>query len=201
MASYGNGDERNAPLTTRWRLFSRTSMNTYIMSKHSNGVTVYAPLHIFGFQLLMPHSLLEADKFNNRFSCDNLPTNTADKLRYFRYKKALLQREVADFAGIDRCTYNSYENRIRDIIPLGKLSLVASILEVEIIDLLDDYNLFIYNGQGGQVKRLRTTIGLTQKEFGEKIKVNASTVKKWENERVRISKNSWKRIFKEEFSN
>ena len=195
MAHNGGRDECYATLSKEWRVFSQTSKNMYIMTFHSNGVQLYAPMYISSFQLLMPHSLVEADKFNNRFSLDNRPINTSDKLRYFRYKKALLQREVADFAGIDRCTYNSYESKIRDIVPLDKLSLVASIFEVDIVELLDDYNLFIYNGQGRQIKTLRLQLGQTQKEFGEKLKVNTSTVKKWENEKVRISKQSWMRIF------
>ena len=44
--------------------------------------------------LLAPHHLLEAEKFNIRYTDPAQITCMADKLRWYRYKKALLQREV-----------------------------------------------------------------------------------------------------------
>jgi len=61
-----------------------------------------------------------------------------------------------------------------------------------ITDLLDDYNLFLYNGQEQQIRKLRKSMGLTQYEFGKLYGVNRRTIERWENEKVQIFKSTWK---------
>ena len=79
------------------------------MVRHISEEVQFAPLLICNFKLLAPHHLLESEKFNISFSDTKEITKIADKLRWHRYKKALLQREVADYIGVDRGTYASYE--------------------------------------------------------------------------------------------
>jgi len=112
------------------------------MVRYDNGALRYAPLFIHSFNLFTPHKLVDAEKFNITYSDPSQLISTADKLRYYRYKKALLQRDIADYAGIDRSTYNSYEHDGRDYYPLQTMQKIAEILEVDIMDLLDDYNMF-----------------------------------------------------------
>lgn len=166
------------------------------MCRHSITGICFAPLYIHSVKLLQPHTLVEAEKFNIIYNEANLPTTTADKLRYYRYQKGLLQRDVADFADIDRSTYNSYESSERDSFPLDKMALVAQLLEIGIADLLDEYNLFIYHGQGLQIRAKRKAMGLTQFEFGKLYGVNKHTVTRWENDDVRIFKSTWEKLFK-----
>ncbi len=165
-----------------------------IMVRHSPEGVVYAPLYIHSFQLLLPHHQAEAEKFNGIVP-DKL-TSTADKLRFFRYKKALLQRKVAEYAGLDRSTYIRYESDM-DFYPPDKLYKITELLEVDITDLLDEYNTFIHNGQGQQMRVIRRQMKLTQKEFGKRFGVHGGTVKKWESESIRISKKLYCKIFKE----
>ena len=91
---------------------------------------------------------------------DKLKT-TAEKLRWYRYYNNLLQKEVADIIGIDRSTYIHYESTDHDLYPQDKLHLLANLYKIDITDLLDDYNLFLYNGQAKQIKALRDGLGLT----------------------------------------
>lgn len=72
--------------------------------------------------------------------------------------------------------------------PLDKLAKVAELLEVDISDLLDDYNAFLYRGQAGQVKALRIQMKLTQKAFAELFGVQITTVKRWEQGKIRMTK-------------
>lgn len=120
---------------------------------------------------------------------------TADKLRYYRYKTSLLQREIAEYAGINESTYASYENGDRDYYPLDKLSKIAELLKVDVTLLLDDYNRFLFEGQGSQIRRLRKNLEMTQVEFGKRYSVHGGTVKKWESGKVRIYKDTWKKLF------
>jgi len=107
-----------------------------------------------------------------------------------------LQRDVADYLGIDRGTYKSYEDNNRDYYPLDKLLKIADLFKVDITDLLDDYNRFLFEGQGNKTKALRKEMELTQSDFGKQLGVSAKTVRQWELEGVRMFKGTWETIFK-----
>ena len=55
---------------------------------------------------------------------------------------------LADYAGIDRSTYVHYEEYGKDLYPLEHMEKIAQLFEVPVDTLLDDYNLFLMNGQG-----------------------------------------------------
>ena len=93
----------------KWRVFFRLGEHMYIMIRYVSEEVEFAPLFLSSFALLAPHQLLEAEKFNLRFPDPSGITETADKLRWYRYKKALLQREAAAWIGVDCSTYQSYE--------------------------------------------------------------------------------------------
>ena len=60
--------------------------------------------------------------------------------------------------------------------------------------LLDDYNLFLRNGQGDQIKAIRTKLGLTQREYADKLGVSLGNLKHWEQNRKQIFKSTWERL-------
>jgi len=81
-----------------------------------------------------------------------IPT-TADKLRYYRYKNALLQKDVAAYAGIEHGTYITYESGKRRQYAPNELTAFAELFGVTMDDLLDDYNRFMLN-QGENFRRI-----------------------------------------------
>ena len=81
--------------------------------------------------------------FNLQFPDFSEITEMADKLRWLRYQKGLRQRDVADYAGIDRSTYVHYEEYSKDLYPLEHMERIAQLFEVPVESLLDDYNLFL----------------------------------------------------------
>lgn len=97
--------------------------------------------------------------FNLQFSDFAEISETADKLRWLRYQKGLWQRDVADYAGIDRSTYVHYEEYGKDAYPLEHMERIAQLFEVPVDSLLDDYNLFLRNGQGEQIKAIKRNWG------------------------------------------
>lgn len=171
----------------------------HIMTCHCLGGVKYAPLYIHSFQLLQPRRLLEAERFNIKYTDPLAIATVADKLRYYRHKKALRQRDVAEKTGIHLATYCAYEQEDRKIpYPFDKLSKIAELFGVEITDLLDRYNLFLYNGQGQQIQVLRQSLGLTKKEFGKLYGFHAHTVNQWENDNIQILKSTWVKLFDNE---
>ena len=157
---------------------------------------VCVPLFIHSFPFALPRSLTEAQKFFYLNPNPERINNTADKLRYYRHKNSLLQKDVADYAGIDRSTYIGYEDGQRDYYPLDKLQKIAELYNIEVSDLLDDYNRFLFEGQGQQIKTLRKGLKLTQSDFCQKLGVPLGNYKKWEQESVRIFKSTWEMLYK-----
>lgn len=164
------------------------------MARRSKDGYTFAPLYVHSFPFLRPHKLTEAEKFNIRYPDPSKIPTVADKLRYYRYKKSLRQRDVADYAGINRTTYAEYEKNA-DFIPLNHLTKVAELLEIDPRELLiDDYSRFLFEGQGKQIRAIRKSMKMTQNEFGKLMGVHGGTVKKWEAEKVQIQRGTYERL-------
>lgn len=164
------------------------------MVRHTIKAIAYSPLYIHSFRLVQPHTLVEAEKFNLRYSDPSQIDNTPDKLRWYRYQKGLLQRDVAEYVGMDRSTYSSYEEMGRDYYPIDHMRKLAELFEVPLGALLDEYNLFLYNGQGKQIKAMRAARKMTQAEYARRLGVPIGNLKQWEIDRVKIFKSTWERI-------
>ncbi len=137
--------------------------------------------------------MTEKEKFNLQYPTPDMINCIADKLRYYRYAKGLHQSQVADYVGIDRTTYINYEAGM-DYYPIDMLSKAAHLFEISLIDLLDKYHKFLYEGQGRQIREIRKNTKLSQQKIAEKLGVNVSTVKRWENDTIRIRKINLKNL-------
>ena len=171
------------------------------MVQNISGEVKFSPLFIHSFPLLAPHHLLESENFNIRFSDPSQITEIADKLRWYRYRKALLQREIAELIGIDRSTYIRYEEYGHDYYPIEHMKKLAGLYGVPVTELLDEFNLFLYNDQGKQIKEIRNRLGLSRKEYAKIIGVHPGSLKKWELNTVRIFKSTWERYFRSYIDN
>lgn len=161
----------------------------YFASRKKKEISIL-PLYNHKFRFLRPHKLSDAEKFNVQYPDPKMLTEIPDKLRYYRYRKCMLQRDVADSIGINRITYTHYEEKGRDYYPLNEMEKLAKLFEVDITELLDDYNTFLLNGQGEQMLKFRKSKNLTQREFAERFGVTRKMVNDWENEKCRLSKRS-----------
>ena len=189
--------ENHEPFGAKWSMFCRLKVRNYVLAANVAGTLKVAPLQILKFPVVLPHKFLDAEKFNLRFSDASEITEIADKLRWYRYQKGLRQRDVADYAGIDRSTYVHYEEYGKDLYPPEHMEKIAQLFEVPVETLLDDYNLFLRKGQGEQIKTIRTKLGLTQREYADKLSVSLGSLKQWEQNRKQIFKSTWEKYFKQ----
>ncbi|MDY3955117.1 MAG: helix-turn-helix domain-containing protein [Anaerovoracaceae bacterium] len=180
----------------KWHPLCHICDGWYAMLSNLSGKIRLAPLEILRFPLLAPRKLLDAQKFNIRYTDPSQITEIADKLRWYRYQHALMQKEVAEQIGIDRNTYIHYEEYGRDYYPIEHMEKLAGLYGVPVEDLLDEYNLFLYKGQGEQIQKIRQGLGLTQKQYAERLGVPLDHLKKWEQNHVRIYKSTWRSIFR-----
>ncbi len=182
------------PFAEKWRPLHRFGGRLVLMVRHTISGVVYAPIYIHSFRLVQPHTLVEAEKFNIRYTDVSQIDNIPNRLRWYRYRKGLLQREVADCVGMDYGTYRSYEEIGRDHYPIEYMKKIAQLFEIPLEELLDEYNLFLYHGQGQQLRAMRAARNMTQSEYAQRLGVPLGNLKEWEIEQVRISKSTWQRI-------
>ena len=121
--------------------------------------------------------------------------SVGDKLKWYRVKHDLMQKECASVMQIDRSTYSAYEDNAVDAYPLDKLQMIAAYYHIDITKLLDDYNLFLLNDQGRQVRALRQEMHMTRNAFAEHYHIPVDTIKNWEMNRTRMSKHSFVKLF------
>ena len=166
------------------------------MVRHTLGITKYAPLILQSFSFFTPHHFLESEKFNIRYANPSEITEVADKLKWHRYTNSLLQKDVAHKVGINRSTYVHYEESGRDYYPIEIMQKLAILYGVDVTELLDEFNMFLYNGQGEQIRQKRQTLNMTQSEYAKMLGVPLGTLKQWERNRVHIFKSTWEKYFK-----
>ena len=183
-------------LGPKWHSFCHLGNGMYIMVSNIAEGVQFGLLMIKSFPLLAPHHLAEVTKFNLEFPDPAQITETADKLRWYRYRKGRLQRNVADYAGIDRGTYTHYEEVGKDYYPVDKLGKIAELLDVEITELMDDYNLFLYHNQGKQIRARREALGMSVVQYAKHLGVQAGKLRRWENNQTQIFKSTWEKYFK-----
>lgn len=176
-----------------WEIVRTISENMFLMAAKNSEDRKYAPLYIHRFRLVQNSKQLAAEKFlkENRelLQIDNVP----DKLKWCRHKMGLMQKDVNAYLGLYRSTYARYEKAGKDYYPIEVMEKLARLYEVEVTDLMDRYNLFIYNGQGRQIKEHRKKKGMTQKEYAKMVGVSADTLKEWESDRIIMGKRFWEK--------
>lgn len=166
------------------------------MCKTEDGIVRYAPLCIHSFRLIAPRRLLEAQLFNQQYHSYEEIHNVQDRLRWCRHHMGLMQKEVADMIGITRGHYIDYEVGYVDYYPKEIVDKLAKLYQIPVDDLLDDYNRFLYKGQGKLIREYRESLGLKKKQFARLINLDPGTLRCWENDQKRMFKDSWEKYFK-----
>ncbi len=164
------------------------------MYHKDRGSIRYAPLLVQSIRLFNNRHLRKSQVFLSDNPAPEMLDTVSDKLKWYRVNNGLLQRDVAKAIEVDRTTYARYENNVLEAYPLDKLSKAAELFQIDVSLLLDDYNAFLYRGQGKQIKGMRKAMKLTQSQFSEYIKSPLGTLKKWEQEKSTIPKNTFKML-------
>lgn len=196
MALSGESDANQAPFSTMWKIYRKVSDRFYILYQYQFGRVTYAPLYIHSFCFTSNQYFIKVQNF----LCENPEpeklSTVSDKLKWYRYQKGFLQSAVAKAMGINRTTYSRYEENVLEAYPLDKLAKAAELFHIEITALLDNYNLFLYHGQGQQIKRLRKSLQLTQSQLAKYLDTPLGTLKKWEQDQVHIQKKTFEKLLR-----
>ena len=107
-----------------------------------------------------------------------------------------MQKEVAQRVGITRAVYFGMEDGTVDYWQPEMVDRLSKLFSVPLTDLLDEYNRFLYEGQGKSIKALRKKSGLGKKAFAKHLGISHSLLREWEQETKCVSKKSWEKYFR-----
>ena len=120
----------------------------------------------------------------------NLPS---DNLKYYRQRKQMTTRQLAEKLDIVPSTVVMYENGKRPI-PYDVAIKLADVLEIEASLLYDDFSRFLAVSYTKALKSVRTALGLSQKAFAERIGIVPSYYYKIEEGNRRPSRKVYQKI-------
>lgn len=192
-APFCSQDQKQHVFSDEWQTLKTFSKQLAILYRRNSNE--YAIRYVHTFMLHLPSRISEADSFMLLYHSPDELSTTAEKLKYFRLKNHLYQDTIAKFLQIKRGTYANYEDPLRDYSPIEHLQKLADFYHVPIDTLLDDYNRFLYNGQGSAIRSLRKSKNLTQRAFAQQMNLSVVTIQQWEWETCKISKNTYLKLF------
>ena len=116
-----------------------------------------------------------------KFCFESIPTDQtpAAMLRYYRQRKGLTTRQLAESVGIVPATLLMYE-RGKFPIPYPTAVAFADILEIDRNLLFDDFAQFMNYPYNDKLREVRKAYGLNQTNFAEKADICYSIYFKWE---------------------
>ena len=100
-------------------------------------------------------------------------------LRYYRQRKGLTTRQLAESVGIEPATVLMYE-REQFPIPYQTALAFADILEINRNLLFDEFAQFMNYPYSDRLREVRKAYGLNQADFAEKAGISLSIYSKWE---------------------
>lgn len=116
-----------------------------------------------------------------QFCFEGVPTKQtpAAMLRYYRQRKGLTTRQLAESVGIVPATLLMYE-REKFPIPYQTAVAFADILEIDRNLLFDDFAQFMDYPYSEKLREVRKAYGLNQTDFATKANICYSIYAKWE---------------------
>lgn len=124
-------------------------------------------------------------------------TEPHEKVKWYRLHHSLKQTDVSECIGTSKDTYIRYEQGKDVTLSPPQYDKLASLFNVPVECLLDEYNKFLYLGQGAQIKEFRKSHKITQVELARRLSIQTQRLKRWEQGKNRMSKNWWEKLFEE----
>lgn len=185
-----------APLQAEWHPVGSFGGGMALMVRSCGENVHVAPLLVRRFQLVAPYRLKDGQLFARKYKDYQQLTTVPDKLRWLRYSKGFLQSEVAEVIGVTRAVYSDIESGITQQIPIDAAAKLAQLYQVPVTELMDEYNLFLYDGQAARIRAYQELMGLKRKPFARAMGIPIRSLQDWESGKKTVSRKSWQRYFK-----
>ncbi|CZT56116.1 hypothetical protein BN3661_01203 [Eubacteriaceae bacterium CHKCI005] len=137
----GLAQEKEAPFswnTPKWCLFLKISDNLYVLSKQRNGRTIYSPFAIHRFLFLRPKKLTDA---KSNIPIQQCPRQQQTSCSITNIKNPCIFSDFPlNMQGLTKTSIFHYESPEHNYYLIDKLIQIAKLPDVNITDLLDEYN-------------------------------------------------------------
>ncbi len=129
---------------------------------------------------------------------DEATASIAEKVRFARITAGLEQEELAKMIEVDRTTLLRLENgQVTDEhTKTSTLIKIAVACGREATFCCDEYHSFMADGYGARIRKLRKENGWTQRIMSSRMGVALTTVKRWEQEKSRPSREHFEQLMK-----
>ena len=161
-------------------------------SDYFSDIFLYSPIYLFSailwceYDTILNHTDLYEYKHGKilihlNFCFEGCPTEQtpAAMLKYYRQRKGLTTRQLAESIGVVPATVLMYE-RERFPIPYQTAVAMAEVLEIDRNLLFDEFAQFMDYPYNDKLREVRKTYGLNQATFAEKAGISLSIYSKWE---------------------
>lgn len=181
-----------SPKWKLWRLFDHLSI---FYSESSSGIK-YCTFYRHSIPLYISEHSKARDRYNLlQDNPDNIE-QMYDKLRYYRFKNKLTQREVAEYLQITEMQYKEYERAKGSRLPEEIAEKLAEFYNIPVEKLRTHYQKFISNNPGEKIKQIRCSMKYSQWDFANMLGISKSALVSWEKNRKTISYSSYLKIRK-----
>ena len=194
LAPFCQKAETHHPFLNCWKIWKAFG-NLHILFNNEATVHKYSVVYVHSFLFDLPSRLTIAERHNLLYSSSSQLNTIPEKIRYYRHKNSLTQKDVATALNMNRTVYQYYEQTDRDYFPLDILEKIAAFYNIPTVNLMDNYHLFLYHNPGMAIKQLRKQLGYTQEHFAKKLHLCRKTVRDWEKGCARIPKETYSKLF------
>ena len=91
--------------------------------------------------------------------------------------------------------YKALEEGVTQHVPQQTAERLAQFYNVPVVDFLDAFNRFLYDGQAVRIRAYRESLGLGKKPFARQMGIPIRSLQEWESGRKTISRKSWEKYF------
>lgn len=193
-ASLFQKEKKDTPFSS-WKVYRQFGERLSVLYQEQYGRLIYKVQYVHDFTFKIPSWIPASEKYLLIYASPDRLEKTSQKIRYYRHKNCMYAKDVAKYLGMTRKNYCHYEEISYEYCPLPILEKLALLYKIPVTELMDDYHLFLYNGQGNSVLQLRKSLHLTQKEFAEKLHVDKCSVRCWEKEYHRMTRPTYEALF------
>ena len=159
-------------------------------------MNTYAVIYIHSALFRLPSRCTTAERYNLLYTSPGQLHTVPEKIRYYRHKHLLHQRDVANALNIERTVYQSCEYDTHEYYPLETLEKLAEFYHIPAENLMDEYHIFLYHDPGSQIKQFRKQYGYTQEQLADKLGVWKQSIRAWEKGYKKISREHYNRFIK-----
>jgi len=115
-------------------LAKKVGMSDTTVSNHENGHNMPSPESLLLYCCVLD---IEVHQLYTKHCTNIVPKTTGDKIKYYREKKGLSQRELSNIMGVSPAVVSVHERGIYNPIP-ARIKQYADVLDIEIIQLFGE---------------------------------------------------------------